>query len=193
MQGVEETQALRIGGTEPLRYQSIVRTSPFASWSEFDAWTVWVRTNATDAPILLSRRGCGRREPESHQVIDETSDNGKGWQRSITPTLFRQIDYILLREWRKVGPQVQRTGIKLPKRLVELALPDMPCDISCRLFVQNRPKRRRLGIPGSRQATKEKQRRVLRFENERFQAALRNDAEIGVGHIESITILRRTK
>ncbi len=92
-----------------------------------------------------------------------------------------------------MGPQVQRTGIKLPKRLVGLALPDEPYDVSRRLFVQNRPECRRLGIPGSCQATKEKQRRVLRFENERFQATWRYDAEIRVGHIESITIFRQTK
>ena len=104
-----------------------------------------------------------------------------------------QIEDLILLQRRQKRPQVQCTAIELPKSLFGLALPDEPYDARCRLFVQNRPKRRRLGIPGSRQATEEKQSRVLCFENERFQAAWRNDTEIGVGHIGSITILRQMK
>ena len=80
-------------------------------------------------------------------------------------------------------------GIELAKGVSEPPAIDLTHDVSCRLFVENRPAADRLSVRSSFRPPEEKHRRMLGLDDERFQPTRGDDSEVRVGHTDLSTMI----
>jgi len=82
--------------------------------------------------------------------------------------LRQGTEQCVLREWREEGAQVHGLGVEMAKGVAKPPAIDLSHDVSCRLVIENRPAADRVSVRLSSRSPKEKHRRMLGLDDERF-------------------------
>lgn len=88
----------------------------------------------------------------------------------------------MFRKRREKRAEVHGLGIELAKGISEPLAANLTDEVSCRLFVKNRPTTDGLSVWFPRRPPEEKHGRMLSLRDERFQAARSHDSKVAVSH-----------
>ena len=92
--------------------------------------------------------------------------------------LRHDAEHIVLRKRREKGSQVQGLGIELIKGVSEPPAVNLTHDVSCRLFVENRPTADHPFFRSALCPAEQKRRRMLGLDDERFQPTWGDDSDV---------------
>ena len=84
-------------------------------------------------------------------------------------------------------------GIELAKGFLEPPAVNLPYEVSCSLFVENRPTTDCPFVCSAFRPSEEKRSRMLGLDDQRFQAPRSHDSDVRVGHKDLSTTVCRYK
>ena len=87
-------------------------------------------------------------------------------------------EHVVVRERREKITEVQGLGIELAKGVSEPPADNLTHDVSCRLFVENRPTTDHPFFRSALCPAEQKRRRMLGLDDERFQPTWGNDSDV---------------
>jgi len=104
---------------------------------------------------------------------------GRIWKR-----LSERASHVVFRQWRKKRAEVKGAGIELAKSDLEPSAADLLRQVTGDAVVEHCPKGKCLAERPPCHSAKKKRRCMLGFDDERFQSASGDNAEVRVGHID---------
>ena len=103
---------------------------------------------------------------------------------------IEQVDFP---ERREQSAQMHGVGVELAKGFLEPQAANLMYEVSCSLFVENRPATDGPFVCSAFRPPEEKRSRMLGLNDQRFQAPSSHDSKVAVGHKDLSTTVCRYK